>query len=130
MRFMRSRELVLALSLFTAAGLLTNCVSIAAYAQSNISGDISGSVLDASGAAVPNAQVTVTNLDNNLQKTTTSDASGNFRVPLLPPGRYKVTAGSSGFSTATTNVGVAAGEVTPVTVKLAVGQAATTVEVT
>jgi carboxypeptidase family protein len=130
MRFMRSRELVLALSLFTAAGLLTNCVSIAAYAQSNISGDVSGSVVDASGAAVPNAQVTVTNVDNNLQKTTTSDSSGNFRVPLLPPGRYKITAGSSGFSTATTNVGVAAGEVTPVTIKLAVGQAATTVEVT
>ena len=79
---------------------------------------------------MPNAQVTVTNLDNNLQKASTTDPSGNFRVPLLPPGRYKITAASSGFSTATTNVGVAAGEVTPVTMKLAVGQAATTVEVT
>src|SRR3954463_12361961 len=72
MRFMRSRELVLAVSLFTGAGFLTNCVSTS-YAQSNISGDVSGTVLDASGAAVPNAQVTVTNLDNNLQKTSTSD---------------------------------------------------------
>jgi hypothetical protein len=130
MRFMRSRELVLALGLFTAAGFLTNCVAVRGYAQSNISGDISGSVVDASGAAVPNAQVTVVNLDNNLQKTATSDPSGNFRVPLLPPGRYKVSAVASGFSTATTNIGVAAGEVTPVSIKLAVGQAATTVEVT
>ena len=130
MRFMRSRELVLALSLFTAAGFLTSCVATTSYAQSNISGDISGTILDASGAAVPNAQVTVTNLDNNLQKAATSDQSGNFRVPLLPPGRYKITATGSGFSTATTNVGVAAGEVTPVQIKLAVGQAATTVEVT
>ena len=92
MRFMRSRELVLALSLFTAAGFLTSCVATTSYAQSNISGDISGTILDASGAAVPNAQVTVTNLDNNLQKAATSDQSGNFRVPLLPPGRYKITA--------------------------------------
>src|SRR3569623_1370765 len=130
MRSMWSRKLILVLSVFTAAGLLTNWVAPTGYAQSNISGDISGTVMDASGAAVPNAQVTITNLDNNLQKVSTTDPSGNFRVPLLPPGRYKVSATSTGFSTATTNVGVTAGEVSPVTIKLAIGQTATTVEVT
>src|SRR3569833_4157510 len=103
--------LILVLSVFTAAGLLTNWVAPTGYAQSNISGDISGTVMDASGAAVPNAQVTITNLDNNLQKVSTTDPSGNFRVPLLPPGRYKVSATSTGFSTATTNVGETAREV-------------------
>ena len=130
MCFMRFRNATLALALMAAAGFVVDQGSMRVCAQSNISGDISGTVLDASGAAVPNAQVTITNLDNNLQKTATSDPSGNFRVSLLPPGRYKVSAVASGFSTANANTSVAAGEVTPVTIKLAVGQAATTVEVT
>jgi len=130
MHFLRSRTLVLALSLFAAAGFLTNWVAVSGYAQSNISGDISGTIMDASGAAVPNAQITVTNVDKNTQSAATSDPSGNFRIALLPPGRYKISATASGFSTATANASVTAGEVTPVQIKLAVGQAATTVEVT
>jgi len=130
MHFMRSRTLVLALSLFAAAGFLTNWVAMDGYGQSNISGDISGSVLDASGAAVANAQVTVTNIDKNNQSAATTDQSGNFRVALLPPGRYKISATAPGFSTATANASVSAGQVTPLQMKLAVGSAATTVEVT
>ena len=130
MRCMQLRNAALALTLLAVAGLVANQGTMRVCAQSNISGDISGTVLDASGAAVPNAQVTVTNLDNGLQKTATTDPSGNFRVALLPPGRYKVSAGASGFSTANANTTVAAGEVTPVSIQLAVGQAATTVEVT
>src|SRR6201989_553279 len=118
MRSIRSNKMVLAFALMMPFALAFLTLPQLVNAQSNISGDISGTVIDASGAAVPNAQVTVTNLDNNLQKIATSDPSGNFRVPLLPPGRYKITAVSSGFSTATTNVGVAAGEVTPVQIKL------------
>lgn len=129
MRFMRSREFVLALGLFTFAGFSTSLV-VNGYAQSNISGDLSGTVMDASGAAVPNAQITVTNIDKNTQSAATSDPSGNFRVALLPPGRYKISATASGFSTATATAAVTAGEVTPVQIKLAVGEAATTVEVT
>src|SRR3569833_927825 len=101
MRFTQSRELVLALSLFTAAGFMTNCVATPGYAQSNISGDVSGSVVDASGAAVTNAQITVTNVDRNTQSTATTDPSGNIQVALLPPEKNKICATASGFSTAT-----------------------------
>jgi hypothetical protein len=101
-----------------------------AIAQSNISGDVYGTVMDPSGAAVPSAQVTVTSLDKGTQYTATTNSTGGFRVSLLPPGRYKISATSAGFSTATAETMVSAGEVTPVNIKLAVGQQATTVEVT
>lgn len=130
MRFMRLTNLGLALILLVAAGFLASLSATGAFAQSNISGDISGSVQDASGAVVPGAQVTVTNLDKNTQNVATTDPAGNFRISLLQPGRYKVTAAAKGFSTASANTMVTAGEVTPLTMKLAVGEAATTVEVT
>lgn len=130
MRYMRSRTVAIAFVLMAVAGFVLSYSPTRALAQSNISGDISGSVVDQSGAVLPKAQVTVTSLDKNVQYAATTDPSGNFRVSLLPPGRYKVTATSSGFSTSTANATVTAGEVTSVTMKLSVGQAATTVEVT
>ena len=130
MRLLRLRDAALALTLLAVGVFVANQGTTSIFAQSNISGDISGTVQDPSGAAVPNAQITVTNLDKNTQNAATSDASGNFRVSLLPPGRYKVTATAKGFSTASANTNVTAGEVTPLAIKLAVGEAATTVEVT
>ncbi len=130
MRFMQFRNAALALSLLAGAGFAMNIAAPAAWAQSNISGDISGTVLDSSGAAIPKAQVTVTSLDKNAQNAVTTDQSGNFRVSLLPPGRYKVSISAPGFSTTTADTTISAGVITPLTVKLGVGQAATTVEVT
>jgi hypothetical protein len=129
MRFIRLTSLSLVSILLVAAGLVGVLPATSAFAQSNISGDISGTVQDASGAVVPGAKVTVTNLDKNTQNVATTDPAGNFRVSLLQPGRYKVTATAKGFSTASANASVTAGEVTPLTMKLAVGEAATTVEV-
>ena len=60
-------------------------------------GKITGIVTDPSGAVVANAVVTVTNLGTNVAKQTLSDASGFYQVPLLPIGRYKVTATAAGF---------------------------------
>ncbi|MDR3504898.1 MAG: carboxypeptidase regulatory-like domain-containing protein [Acidocella sp.] len=100
-----------------------------AYAQSNISGDLAGTVADSSGAALPNAKVTVTNLDRGDVKVVVSDATGGFRVPLLIPGKYKVSAVASGFETATTTATVSAGIVTTLTLHLPIGKASTTVEV-
>ena len=62
-------------------------------------GAVSGTVRDASGAAVPGASVTVTNMDTNISRTAVTDAVGFFRVPALEPGRYQVKAELSGFST-------------------------------
>jgi len=129
MRFLRFQNAVLALSLLAFAGY---CVVLPApaTAQSNTSGDIAGTVSDASGAVVPNAKVTVTSSATGEAKAEVSDKSGTFRVPLLAPGRYKISIGAAGFETSTSEVTVSAGVVTPVSIKLSVGSAATTVEVT
>src|SRR3989441_10403999 len=59
---------------------------------------ISGTVLDAQGAAVPNATVTIKNTDTNVViRTLTTDAQGLYVAPLLPIGRYEVTAEGRGF---------------------------------
>jgi hypothetical protein len=62
-------------------------------------GAVSGTVRDATGALVPGASVTVTNMDTNISRSAVSDAQGFFRVPALEPGRYAVKAELSGFST-------------------------------
>ncbi|WP_426209605.1 carboxypeptidase-like regulatory domain-containing protein [Massilia sp. TWP1-3-3] len=63
---------------------LTAGVSNPAMAQSNASGTIFGD------ATVGGASVLVRNLDTNLQRRVTADASGRYQVTALPVGRYKV----------------------------------------
>ena len=99
-------------------------------AQSNISGDIAGTVTDPSGAAIPNAKITVTNAANGEVKSATSGNAGEFRVSLLSPGTYKVSVTAAGFQTTDQNITVAAGTVSPVNARLTVGSGTTTVEVT
>src|SRR3974377_5533 len=71
----------------------------AAYAQAGgIVGEIQGVVKDPSGAAVPNAQVTAVNVGNGLTRSTTTDVSGVYHLPLLPLGYYKVTVQADGFA--------------------------------
>ena len=55
-----------------------------AQAQVGTEGGILGVVLDASGAVVAGAEVTVTNLDTNLKKQAVTDATGNFEILALP----------------------------------------------
>ena len=68
----------------------------------DINGSIAGTVQDATGAGVPGAKISITNLDQNqLVRTVTTDASGNFSAPTLPIGKYSVTAEAKGFKRAT-----------------------------
>ena len=55
-------------------------------AAQGITATISGIVLDDSGAVLPGATVTVTNLDTRDQRTLTSDEGGRYVAPSLPPG--------------------------------------------
>ncbi|MDQ3648892.1 MAG: TonB-dependent receptor [Acidobacteriota bacterium] len=61
---------------------------------------LSGTVVDSSGSAVTEVSLTVTNENTRLQRETTSGSEGYFAVPLLPPGRYIVTAKRQGFNPA------------------------------
>ncbi|MFB3827745.1 MAG: TonB-dependent receptor domain-containing protein [Bryobacteraceae bacterium] len=73
-------------------------ITIAAslFAQ-EFKGTILGRITDASGAVVPGAQVTVTNMETNVASEVQSNAEGNYVAPFLLPGKYKVTVGSTGF---------------------------------
>jgi hypothetical protein len=68
-----------------------------AFAQQE-SATITGEVLDASGAVVPNATVTVTNIDTNISVAMVTSDRGAYTVPNLRPGHYSVTAEAPGFT--------------------------------
>jgi len=58
---------------------------------------ITGRVTDASGAVIAGAEVVVTNVATAASRTTQTNETGNYTVPLLPPGSYQVRASASGF---------------------------------
>ena len=92
--------------------------------------DILGTVTDATGAVIPNATVTVVNLDTHDQRTATTNGSGDYQFTLLPVGRYTVTVKETGFKTASTsNLAVEAGDRARSDVKLETGGESETVTV-
>jgi hypothetical protein len=62
-----------------------------------LNGQIEGVVTDAGGATVPNASVTVRNIETGAERTVTTDTGGVYRVPLLPLGTYRVTVEAANF---------------------------------
>src|SRR4029453_8524558 len=82
----------------------------AAAAQSAAnSGQIVGQLVDASGAAIVGAEVTVHSDATNLTRKATSDAAGRYAVSLLPLGSYRVTATAAGLAPATQTISVTLG---------------------
>ena len=106
-------------------------VSVPALGQV-LKGSISGTVVDPQAAIVSGAQIKATQLGQGTVYTTTSDNSGLFRFSLIPAGTYKIEITKQGFKTSVRNdVLVGAGSDNGLgTVKLSVGEASTTVEVT
>src|ERR1700735_42751 len=71
-----------------------------ASAQSSVSGSISGTITDASGAVISGATVTITNTDRGEDiRATKTNGAGFFTAESLPLGTYKVTITSSNFKT-------------------------------
>ena len=70
---------------------------IASFGQA-VYGTISGNVTDASGAAVPNAKVTITDVGKGVTYSTTTNESGNYAQGHLIPGLYEVRVEAQGFS--------------------------------
>jgi hypothetical protein len=108
-------------------GVLICC---ALYAQTSF-GRISGSVTDASGAAVPGATIKITNMETENVRTVETDGSGFYTVTNLPVGPYTLEAAQKGFQTKQlTGINVVADGRLTADFKLAIGDISQTVEVT
>ena len=81
----------LRLSIFVLVTLMVGLMPSLALAQVATTGKIAGVVTDSSGAAVPNATVTVKSTALMAERTTTAGADGAYLFDLLPPGTYEVT---------------------------------------
>jgi hypothetical protein len=93
-------------------------------------GQITGSVRDASGAVIPRVKVTLKNQQTGLTRDTTTNENGSYSIPLLPVGVYSVSAEAAGFSTAQqTDITLNVDQVVRVDLNLAVGSTSETVNV-
>ncbi len=112
------RYVIALLALFTIAALT---LALPARAQSS-GGTIAGTVLDPSGALVPNVTVTAVGADTGTTYTTVSSSSGAFRFPQMQLGRYNLTFTAAGFSTQKLNgILVTTGNVSPAEAHLETG---------
>jgi hypothetical protein len=105
-------------------------VPAAASAQS-FTGTVVGTVKDSSGAAIPNAAVTITSQQTGRQASVTADVEGRYTSLPLAPGEYRVEASLQGFRPAVrSNVTVQIASTVVVDFALEVGELSEAVEVT
>src|SRR5256885_10977856 len=86
-----------AIPLFWAGSLLV-LSSTAAFGQSQTTGRITGTVKDQNGAVIVGANVTITSNATGEERKVITDNEGNYTVPLLMPGRYRVRVAANGFA--------------------------------
>ena len=117
------------LGLFLALAALLGLACVPASAQL-VSGNLTGNVLDATGASVPNATVIAHNDATGIDTTTTSTSAGEYHFYNLPAGTYSVSATAKGFSKAELrNVAISLNVTSTANITLQVGATTTTVEV-
>ena len=112
---------VLAVSLF---------IHTPALKAQSITQTIQGLVSDATGAVIPGATISYTNLDTGVSQSVQSNETGNYTFTLVPVGNYDVTCQLEGFKTNTTsNQRVGTGDQVRVDFTLEIGDVTETVEV-
>jgi hypothetical protein len=91
---------------------------------------VTGTILDPTGAGVPNAQITITNEGTNVKQDTTSSSDGSYRFSLVPPGKYDVDVKISGFTEKQIKgISVDPSQTTTLNINLSLASATTTIEV-
>ncbi len=111
--------------------LLIAMSAVAGFAQSTTTGAIGVTVTDPQSAVVPNATVSVRNIETNKEDTATTDDEGRARIVNLQPGTYTVTVNASGFGAFTQEqVVVEVGRVTSLDSQLAIGATTGQVDIT
>lgn len=113
-----------------AACVLSVACTLSASAQLSTA-TLSGTVVDADGAVVPNASITLTNTQTNFTRTFQTKADGSYRQEFLPVGSYKVVVNAPGFKTLEqTGVTLSVLESAELKLTVTAGGGAETVEVT
>jgi len=96
-----------------------------------VQGVITGTITDPTGAVVPNATVTITNVGTNISQATTTGSDGSYRFPLVPPGTYTVEIKAASFTTVrVSGIVVEASQVIPLNRQLELARAQQVIEVT
>src|SRR6267378_4488219 len=109
-------------------GCTLDLLSSPAYGQGNL-GAITGTVQDPSGALVPDAALTITNIETGVKWTAETSSAGYYRVPV-PPGTYHLEAQKQGFKTEISDrILVPVAQVVTVDLTLQVGNQSEKVEV-
>lgn len=129
---MRSTRVVAMSQAFIAALIVVVCSTITLCAAANAQGStqLSGTVVDASGAVVAGAIVEVRNAKGTVQIATRSDTHGSFIISGLSAGNYRLVVSSPGFETKEIPVTIGTTEVpAPLHISLAVGSVNTTINV-
>lgn len=106
------------LSSFTLFIFLSLCSTLA-VAQGT-SGNLAGSVTDATGAIIPNAKITILNPVSGFSQTTVTDSEGQYHLTNLPFNRYHVVASAQGFGQSAQDAQVRSASVTQLDFKLSV----------
>src|SRR5262249_15710731 len=95
-----------------------------------IDGSLVGTVVDASGSAVPNVTINLENMATGVKSSAKTNAAGEYRFNNVLIGRYRLTASATGFtSTSLANVAVELNKTSTANLTLPVGSVSTTVEV-
>src|SRR5271155_3695855 len=104
-------------------------VSSVAYAQFDV-GSLVGTIRDQSGAAVPNASITVTNTATNIESSAASNNNGDYEVPSLHVGVYTISAKATNYAEAVAqNIAISVGSRQRIDLELKVGGTQSSVEV-
>jgi hypothetical protein len=103
---------------------------LTAFAQTVISGDLTGTITDPQGAVVTDAKITVKSLASGAVSTATTNKSGVYRFSLLKPGNYTVIVEQGGFKKVEVTTEVSVGQAAHVDVHLTVGHVGEVVNVT
>jgi len=93
-------------------------------------GSFTGTVTDTSGGVIPGAKVTATEVDTGISQSSLTQEDGSYTIPLLPPGRYQLSAEKAGFEKTSQGIITLAVDAHPkIDLELKVGSQATTIEV-
>ena len=130
MRFRQIHAAMLCIGVVLGLLLATPLLQQVCHAQAtNSAGAIQGTISDQKGGILPGAQVTITSLATGAKKILVTDSAGFYSVASLVPGQYFVTVTDAGFSKTTTTLTVQIGITTNGDLKLKIGAATETVEV-